>query len=60
MKSLIKYFLNRPVVANTLMFGVIIGAIGLWPKIGKEEMPEFAFNWLRVTIPLSRSLRVGC
>lgn len=50
MKNLIKYFIKRPVVANVLMFGIILGAIGLWGKIGKEEMPEFAFNWLRTNI----------
>lgn len=51
MRGLIRYFLNRPVIANVLMFGIILSTIGLWPKIGKEEMPEFAFNWVRVSIP---------
>ena len=50
MKNLIEYFLNRPVIANVLMFGLIFIAIGLWPKMGKEEMPEFASNWFRATI----------
>lgn len=53
MKNLIQYFIKRPVVANVLMFGTILCAIGLWGKIGKEEMPEFAFNWLRANIRYS-------
>lgn len=50
MKNLIKYFLNKPIIANAIMFGVIISAIFLWPQIGKEEMPEFSMNWLRATV----------
>lgn len=48
--SLIKYFINRPVVANVLMFGLILMAVVFWQKIGKEEMPEFAMEWVRVSL----------
>lgn len=37
-------------MANVLMFGVIFCAIGMWWQIGKEEMPEFAFEHLRTNI----------
>jgi multidrug efflux pump subunit AcrB len=50
MKNLIAYFINRPIVVNALMFGLIIAAVLLWPKIGKEEMPEFSMNWVRVSL----------
>lgn len=50
MKSLLNYFLNRPVVTNAIMFGVMISAALLWNQVGKEEMPEFAMNWIRATV----------
>ena len=50
MKSLINYFTSRPLVANVIMFGLILSSILMWNKIGKEEMPEFAMNWVRVSI----------
>lgn len=33
-----------------IFIGVLILSIFSWFQIGKEEMPEFASNWLRVTI----------
>lgn len=50
MRSLINYFLKRPVLCNVLMFGMLLTAVVIWQKIGKEEMPEFAMNWVRVSI----------
>ena len=46
--SLIEYFIRRHLVANVIFFGVIILAIFAWKNIGKEEMPEFESNWIRV------------
>ena len=50
MKEIVRYFIQRPVVANALMFGLILAAILFWEKVGKEEMPEFSMNWVRVTL----------
>lgn len=50
MKALIQYFVARPVVANVLMFGLLLCSVVLWDKIGKEEMPEFEMPWLSATI----------
>jgi len=50
MSKIISYFTNRPVVANILMFGTIILAFLLWPKMGKEEMPEFSMEWVRINV----------
>ena len=50
MKDLVNYFLKRPVVVNALMFGVIITSILIWPKIGKEEYPEFAMDFVRISL----------
>ena len=50
MEKIIQYFSARPVIVNVLLFGLIAAAIILWPKVGKEEMPDLAFNWVRVTI----------
>lgn len=51
MKSIINYFHSRLAVSNVIMFGVLIIAFFAWNKIGKEEMPEFAMQWIRVSIP---------
>ena len=48
MNSLIKYFLCRPLLSNVLFFGIIILGVFSWFSIGKEEMPEFESNWVRV------------
>ncbi len=48
---LIRYFAERPFVANVIMFGVILSALFFWDKIGKEERPEFAMKWVRASIP---------
>lgn len=48
MLNLIKYFTQRHLLTNVLFFGVIFVAIFSWRIVGKEEMPEFAANWVRV------------
>lgn len=48
MKKLIEYFCNRHLLSNVLFFGVILLSFFTWYNIGKEEMPEFASNWIRV------------
>ena len=50
MRKIIEYFINRPLVANVLMFGMILASFLIWNKIGKEEMPDFAMNWLRISL----------
>ena len=50
MNSLVKYFINRPIVVNALMFTLLLSSVFVWQKIGKEEMPDFAMNWLRISI----------
>ncbi len=50
MKSLMQYFSNRPVVANTFMFGLMIVAFAFWSKIGKEELPEHQLNYLQASL----------
>lgn len=50
MRSIVQYFANRPVITNVLMFGLIGVAILFWKQIGKEEMPEFAMEWVRVSV----------
>ena len=50
MKSLIEYFVKRPVVVNALMFGLLISAFVTWDKIGKEEMPDFTLNFVKITV----------
>lgn len=51
MEKLVAYFSKRAVIANVILFGLIIAALVIWPRVGKEEMPEFAFNWVRIAIP---------
>ncbi|MCI5073323.1 efflux RND transporter permease subunit [bacterium] len=50
MHNLIHYFLKRPALVNAMMLAVLFGSVLAWQKIGKEEMPEFAFNSLRITV----------
>ncbi len=50
MKNLIEYFVKRPVVVNAIMFGLIIMAIFTWGRIGKEEMPDFTLNFVRINV----------
>lgn len=50
MKKLISFFAHRPLYANILMFGLVISSVFFWFRIGKEEMPEFTFNSIRVSI----------
>ncbi|MBC75960.1 MAG: hypothetical protein CME64_08080 [Halobacteriovoraceae bacterium] len=48
MRRSIKYFIERPVIVNALMLGLFLLSILGWQKIGKEEMPEFAFESIRI------------
>lgn len=50
MRALVSYFVKKPLIVNVIMFGLIFAAISLWNRIGKEEMPNFTMNWLRVSI----------
>ena len=49
MQKLVSYFIEKPVIANVLMFGLLAIAFMTWKNIGKEEMPEFAFNSIRIS-----------
>ena len=49
MNKLIAYFSTRSLFVNVIFFGVLLLAIFLWRSIGKEEMPEFESNWVRVS-----------
>ncbi|MBT3236182.1 MAG: efflux RND transporter permease subunit [Bdellovibrionales bacterium] len=49
MNSLISYFANRHLLANTIFMAIIMMGAFTWHTIGKEEMPEFESNWVRVT-----------
>lgn len=48
MKNLIHFFTSRHLLSNIIFFGVILFSFVVWNNIGKEEMPEFASNWIRV------------
>jgi len=50
MKNIINYFLEKPLIANAIFISIIILGFFSWPKIGKEEMPEFAMDWITVSI----------
>ena len=48
MKSIVQYFIKRHLFSNVLFFAIITLGIFMWFNIGKEEMPEFESNWIRV------------
>jgi multidrug efflux pump subunit AcrB len=49
MNTLVAYFASRHLISNIIFIGIIILGVFTWQKIGKEEMPEFESNWVRVT-----------
>jgi multidrug efflux pump subunit AcrB len=53
MKSIVSYFTKNHLISNVIFFGVFILAIASWQKIGKEELPEFESNWLRISASYS-------
>ena len=48
MNGLISYFTHRHLLVNVIFFVFLLLGVFLWNFIGKEEMPEFASNWIRV------------
>ncbi|WP_372653138.1 efflux RND transporter permease subunit [Halobacteriovorax sp.] len=48
MKSIINYFTQNHLVSNILFIGTFLMALFAWNQIGKEEMPEFESNWIRI------------
>lgn len=50
MKIIIDYFTLRPLIANAVLFGILFAAVAFWPRMGKEEMPDFAMNSINVSI----------
>ena len=48
MKYFVSYFLNRPLVVNAVMFGLIGTSVILWKKTPKEEMPSFTSSFFRI------------
>jgi len=49
MKKLVSYFVERHLLTNILFFGLLLMATFTWFKIGKEELPEFESNWIRIS-----------
>jgi multidrug efflux pump subunit AcrB len=49
MHSLIAFFTRRHLLSNVIFFGLMILSFFIWNYIGKEEMPEFESNWVRVS-----------
>jgi len=47
--NLIAYFAKRHLLTNVLYFGLLLLSLFVWKNIGKEEMPEFASNWVRIS-----------
>ncbi len=48
MKQIISYFTSKHLTTNILFFGILSLSIFVWNNIGKEEMPEFSFDWIRI------------
>lgn len=45
---MIKYFAKRHILSNVIFVGLILLGLFTWFSIGKEEMPGFESNWVRV------------
>ncbi len=48
LRKVIGYFAERHLLANFIILGVIIGAVLSWQLIGKEDMPDVTFDFLRI------------
>ncbi|MBN1226442.1 MAG: efflux RND transporter permease subunit, partial [Deltaproteobacteria bacterium] len=44
MEQFLKFFAQRHILANLMLFGVLIFGVYSWFKIGKEAMPNLEFN----------------
>jgi multidrug efflux pump subunit AcrB len=45
---MISFFAKRHLLGNVIFLGILFMGAFAWHSIGKEEMPEFASNWVRV------------
>jgi len=50
LRGLISYFVRRHLLANFIIFGVLLGGIYFWNTTNKEEMPNVTFDTLRVSV----------
>lgn len=48
LKRVIGYFARRHLLANFIIIGFFIGAFFAWQMIGKEDMPDVTFDFVRV------------
>ncbi len=46
---MITYFAKRHLLSNVIFFGIIILGAFAWQNIGKEELPEFASDRIRIS-----------
>ena len=49
-RTLLRYFEKRPAVSNVCMFATILLAVFLWDRVPKEEMPDFAMEFVRIQL----------
>jgi multidrug efflux pump subunit AcrB len=48
LRKILKFFSSRHLLTNVLFFGILSVAAIAWMNISKEELPEFAFDFMRV------------
>jgi multidrug efflux pump subunit AcrB len=48
-QSLVKFFISRHLLSNSIFIGLILIALFSWDKVGKEEMPDFTMDWIRIS-----------
>ena len=49
LKKIISYFAERHLLANFIIIGFFIGAFFSWQMIGKEDMPDVTFDFIRIS-----------
>ena len=50
MNFLIRSACQKPLISNLIFVGTLLGAVLLWSRVGKEEMPDFAMDSLRARV----------
>ena len=50
LSRIIAYFVDRHLLTNLILVGVIIGGISSWRQIKKEELPDVTFDLVAISV----------
>ena len=50
LERIVSYFAGRHLLSNLMFFAVFLLGLASWQRISKEEMPDVAFDFVRVSV----------